>query len=124
MIMNIGDFGRFIPQSDADVHPENLAQVKSDSEKLKWKIYELTSKSDEFATFQCGDCVLRGRLSAFTPLPRRPKYRVGSRVNLRESGAEAVVSDMQWHRVKDDYIYILTLGGRESSKWYFETDLI
>ncbi len=105
------------------VHPDDLSAVRA-RYPGGWQLlcFRYRGRDGEHHFLDDGKLRARGRGAVIHPIPA-PRYQQGDVVFARPKRSIGVVRQAVWHLNRACVYYLLEFDGRQSGRWYFESDL-
>ena len=102
------------------IHPDDLEAFKKVAN--NGKVFECTEVND-YITLRYGNKYYRVKDKLFKPVPS-PKYNFEESVKIKENGERVIITDIMWHYGKRKHYYLVSIGGKNKSKRYLESEFI
>ncbi len=120
----IGTWGRYDDWMTLEtIHPEDKEQFSQLSQRGD-KVYYCSAVTLEgYLVLESGITHIRVKPSGYHTIPS-PPYKLGEVVIIKERPNEkAQIRDIKWHWEHNKEIYLLRIGERKSSRWYWREDI-
>lgn len=102
------------------IHPEDLEAFTQEANNSK--VFECIEDS-EYLILKYNSNYYRVKDELFKLVPT-PKYNFGEIVKIKESGEEAIITDIMWHYGKQEHYYLISIRGKKKSKRYSEIEFV
>lgn len=102
------------------IHPEDLEAFTQEANNSK--VFECIEDS-EYLILKYSSNYYRVKDKLFKLVPT-PKYNFGEIVKIKESGEEAIITDIMWHYGKQEHYYFISIRGKKKSKRYLEIEFV
>jgi len=102
------------------IHPDDIEAFRQEIASGV-KVFKCVGEGDYIILKYNNKCY-RVKDKLFTPVPA-PKYHFGETVSLKETGENAVITDIMWHYKNKKHYYFISVNGKAKTKRYFDTEL-
>lgn len=110
-------------QDAACVHPDDLSAVRASyPHGCQLLCFRYGGQDGGYDVLDDDQLRVRVRGAVIRPIPA-PRFRRGDQAFAHPKQAVGVVRQVVWHLERECVYYLLEFDGRQSGRWYFESDL-